>query len=65
MAIDLGDGDVGMAVLYKERVNVTSNDVYRVANLVLLRVQHLLSRSAKQSPGNHSWMNKISALLVR
>lgn len=63
MTIDLGNLDVGVAVLYGERVRKIQNSVPKVANLVPLHGQHSMSQSAMRSPGNHSWVNSISVII--
>lgn len=64
MTIDLGNLDVGVAILYKKRVRKFSDGVSKAAYLVLRRGRHSLSRSAMRSLGSHSWVNRIRVLPV-
>lgn len=63
MTVDLGDFEVGMAILY-ENVRNDLDGVPRAANLVPLRGPRSSSRSATRSPGNRSWVNRISVRSV-
>lgn len=54
MAVDFGDVDVRMTILYREGSEVISHGVLNVTNLVSLREQHSWSRFSKRSPGIHS-----------
>lgn len=55
MTINLGDVDVGVAILYgKKSAKIPDVVDPKVANLVPLREQRSLNRSAMRSPGNHS-----------
>lgn len=62
MTVGLDDVEIGVAILYVKGLITIANDIAKVTNLVPLRGQHLLSRSAMRSPGNHSCVHSISVI---